>query len=127
MPFTYSFAKTLPRVVVLRARGEASVVLWATAMRYIIADGAFRQTTPILLDVTDALGAPTSEEVVVIAQVWRLLTPRSRGAIVAPDAEQLRVAMQIEQLSEGRVRAFTDAQAAVEWLDPMAARKAAVH
>jgi hypothetical protein len=127
MPFTYSFAKTLPGIVVLRARGEANVVLWAAAMRYIIADSAFRQTTPIVLDVTDALGAPTLEDVVVIAQIWRLLTPRSRGAIVAPDAEQLRIARQIEQLSEGRVRAFTDVQAAVEWLDPMPARKASVH
>ncbi len=127
MPFTYSFAKRFSRLVHLRARGDSSVVHWATAMRYIIADGAFRQTTPILLDVTDALGKPTLEETIVIAQIWRLLTPRSPGAIVAPDEDKLRIARQIEQLSDGRVRAFKDLQAAVEWLDLMPPSTAAVH
>ncbi len=127
MPFTYSFSNTLSRVVVLRASGDANVVLWATAMRYIVADRAFRQTTPIVLDVTEACGAPTSEEIVVVAQIWRLMTPQSLGAIVAADDDKLRIARQIEQLSEGRVRAFTDVQAAVEWLDPMVPPTAAVH
>jgi hypothetical protein len=55
------------------------------------------------------------------------MTPQSLGAIVAADDDKLRIARQIEQLSEGRVRAFTDVQAAVEWLDPMVPATAAVH
>ena len=119
MPFTYSFARTLSRFVVLRASGDASLVLWAEAMRHVIANRAVRHTTPILLDVTDALGSPTAEEILMLAQTWRLMAPRSRGAIVAPEGDKLRVAKRIEQLSEGRVRAFVDRQAALDWLDPV--------
>ncbi len=42
-------------LVVLRSRGEVTLVLWAHAMRQVSADRAFRDTLPIVLDVTDAV------------------------------------------------------------------------
>jgi hypothetical protein len=124
MPFTYALDGTRPRLVLLRGRGEVSLVLWAHAMRQVIADRAFRDTMPIVLDVTQAVGTPTPEELVVIAETWRLLAPRSQGAIVVPDGERLRIARQLEDLSHARVRAFPDMGAAMEWLAVAHARAA---
>jgi hypothetical protein len=121
MPFTYSFHRGQSVYVLLRGSGAVNLVMWANAMRQILADRAFRETMPIVLDVTEAIGAPQPDEVAVIARTWRLMTPRSHGAIVAPDGIQLDIARQIEELSEDRVRAFTDVPTAVHWLlDPAA-------
>jgi hypothetical protein len=116
MPFTYSLDGTRPPLVVLRGRGEVSLVLWAHAMRQVIADRAFRDTMPIVLDVSEAVGTPKPEELVVIAAIWRLLAPQSQGAIVVPEGERLRIARQLEDLSHARVRAFPDLGAAMDWL-----------
>ncbi len=44
----------------------------------------------------------------MIARTWRLLAPRSQGAIVVPEGERLRIARQLEDLSHARIRAFPD-------------------
>jgi len=116
MPFTYSFHVDPSGFVLLRAIGAVNLVMWANAMRQIIADRAFRDTMPVLLDVTEASGAPQPDETVIIARTWRLLAPHSRGAIIAPEGLKLGAARQVEQQSEERVRAFADFPAAVEWL-----------
>jgi hypothetical protein len=81
---------------------------------------------PILLDVTEARGTPPQpDEIVTIARVWRLLTPRSRGGIIASEGRNLRIAQEIERVSEEHLRAFVDYPSAVQWLHEPIARSAA--
>jgi hypothetical protein len=115
MPFIHSFERTPSEFVLLRAIGQISLVMWANAMRQVIIDPAFRDPMPVILDVTEALGPP--EDTAIMAQTWCLMTPYSCGAVVAPDDVKLTAARQIEELSDERVRAFSDVPAAVRWLD----------
>lgn len=117
MPFTYSFRRGPSSFVLLRGVGDVSLVMWSNAMRHIIADRAFRGTMPILLDVTEATGDPPQpDEIVTIARVWRLLTPRSRGGIIATEGRNLTLAQSIERLSGEHLRVFVDLQSAAQWL-----------
>jgi hypothetical protein len=126
MPFTYSFERDPSSFVLLRGIGDVSLVMWSNAMRQVIADRAFRGTMPILLDVTEATGAPPQgDDTLTMARVWHLLTPRSRGGIIASEGRNLRIAQEIEQLSEEHLRAFVDVPSAVQWLHEPVARSAA--
>jgi hypothetical protein len=126
MPFSYSFQRGSPWFVLLRATGEISLVSWSNAMREIIADPAFRQTMPVLLDVTEAAGVPPQgDDTLTIARIWRLLAPRSHGAIIASEGRNLRVAQEIERLSDEHLRAFADLQSATQWLHQPVTRSAA--
>ena len=117
MPFIHSFERTPSEFVLLRAIGQISLVMWANAMRQIIADQAFRHPMPVVFDVTEAVGLPPPEDIAILAQTWYLMTPYSCGAVVAADDATLAAARQIEELSDERVRAFSDVPAAVRWLD----------
>jgi hypothetical protein len=116
MPFTCSFHRDPSRFVLLRATGAVDLMKWSNAMRQVIADRAFCETMPVLMDVTEASWVPQPDETVIIARIWRLLTPRSHGAIIASEGAKLRLARQIEQFSEEQVRAFADFPTAVQWL-----------
>jgi hypothetical protein len=124
MPFTCSFHHDPSPFVLLRAIGAVNLVMWSNAMRQVIADRAFRETMPVLLDVTEASWAPQPDETVIVARIWRLLAPRSCGAIIASEGVTLGIARQIEQLSEEQVRAFADFPTAVQWLHDSATRSA---
>ena len=81
---------------------------------------------PILLDVTEATGAPPQgDDILTIARVWRLLAPRSRGGIITSQGRNLRIAQEIERLSDEHVRAFADLQSATQWLHEPVTRSAA--
>ncbi len=116
MSFTHSFQREPSPFVLLRAVGALNLVLWADAMRQVIADRTFRDTMPILLDAMDAAEPPPPSEAVIIARIWRLLSPRSRGAIVARDGAMFGAARLVEESSEDRVRAFTELPTALQWL-----------
>ena len=62
MPFTHSFERTPSEFVLLRAVGQINLVMWANAMRQIIADQAFRHPMPVIFDVTEAAGLPPPED-----------------------------------------------------------------
>jgi hypothetical protein len=116
MPFTHSFQREFSDFVLLRAIGAIDLVMWANAMRNVIADRTFRAPMPVLLDLTEALGPLRVQDMAVMARTWCLMTPYSFGAIVAPDDVTLGLARRIEELSEERVRAFADLPTAVQWL-----------
>jgi hypothetical protein len=117
MPFTYSFHQDPLAFVLLRASGAIHLVTWANAMEQVIADGAFRETMPIVLDLSAATGAELQpDETVTLAWTWRLMTPRSRGAIIASQGALLGVARRVEQQSAGEVGSFSELEAAVQWL-----------
>jgi hypothetical protein len=114
MPFTHSFHVDPTAFVLLRARDAVNLIMWANAMRQVIADRTFGETMPILLDLTEATwAAQQPDETVIVARTWRLLAPRSRGAIIA---REFGMALQVQQQSAEHVRAFPDLQAAVQWL-----------
>jgi hypothetical protein len=117
MPFTYSFERGPSTFVLLRARGDVDLVMWSNAMRQVIADPAFQGTVPVVMDVTEAVGAIAKpDELVTLARVWRLLTPGSVGAIIATHGANLDVAQEVERLSQEQLRAFPDLRTAVEWV-----------
>jgi hypothetical protein len=118
MPFTYSFHLDPSRFVVLRASGAVTLITWANAMQAVVADRAFRESMPVLLDITDATELPQQiDDIAVIARTWRLMAPYSRGAIVTPEGAMFGVARQIEQHSDEHVRVFTDLNAALQWVN----------
>jgi hypothetical protein len=56
MPFIHLFCGEPCACVLLRAARTVNLVTWAHAMRQVIADRAFRDTMPVLLNVIDAIG-----------------------------------------------------------------------
>jgi hypothetical protein len=115
MPFAVSFLAD-PQLCLVRGHGPVDLAMWEEAMQQLVADPQFTEGLPILLDVSAATNSPTMGEAAVAAIRWRALAPRSRGAIVTAHELDFDAAQQVERITDRRVRAFRDRDAAIAWL-----------
>jgi hypothetical protein len=115
MPFAVSFLAD-PQLCLVRGHGPVDLAMWEEAMQQLVADPQFTQGLPILLDVSAATSSATTGEAAVAAIRWRALAPRSRGAIVTAHELDFDAAQQVERITDRRVRAFRDRDAAIAWL-----------
>jgi hypothetical protein len=89
--------------------------MWHALLQEVSSDPSFTADTPVVIDLTAAttpLG-PLQES---MANDWLALLPASRGALITGEGEPLAVAGAIETMTGRRLRAFTDAAVALEWL-----------
>jgi hypothetical protein len=115
VPFTYSISEH-PPLAVVRAEGEVDMAGWNAVMSEVVHHPQFSSRMPILLDARQVAHPPAPGEAAIIAIRWRALAPRSRGAIVTTGGGELEAARQVEEITDHRLRAFTDLDAAREWL-----------
>ena len=115
MPFEYEIAGD-PPVVIIRGVGVVDLEMWQATMQRVLADARFSEGLPILVDVTQVGSPPKPGEAAIAAIRWRAMTPKSRGAIVAARETEYAAARQVEHITGGRIRAFTDVASAMAWL-----------
>jgi hypothetical protein len=115
VPFDYEIVGN-PPLAILRGVGPVQLEMWEATMQRLVADPRFTEGLPILVDVTEVGNLPLPGEAAIAAIRWRAMAPKSRGAILATGEVEYAVASQVEQITSGRIRAFTDRAAAMAWL-----------
>ena len=89
--------------------------MWKSVLQQIRDNPLFTTETPVLIDVTEVT-TPLRALSEAMATGWLQVLPASRGAVVSAAGVAFEVCRDIEAMTGHRLRAFTNADAALAWL-----------